>query len=400
MTFTTQIRVVAAALPFLMAAGACSDSHSSGDGNPKGGAGSAANGTAGTGSDWRQNLPNPILPVFPGAGTSPVAQPLPNGKICDSVALEGPVPEQVGQCFFDDQQQVAATLEQVLECAEEDMTNTVHLRLTFQPWFVDNTYGANAIGWSREERAAAAAAAAAAAGAMDPAPMDMPAPMGKMAKGGMPKMGKGPNGHSFKDLLGSDHAELIITDRNGKLVMQFKLDYISEDASRPSGYGSLGVLGGDGGMITGDPDDIVQWMTSLDRNFNERGYSSYTTDSPATDADYTPNADTPEWDYRVVYEAWIDLDAFGSVGFEGAKIEYVHASPSKVASNTIEVTPGDCPPCGENPDDDCDGTPPPPCGSNPDDDCGGGPPTMRPDAGTDVECIDKNPGDDSACHVD
>jgi hypothetical protein len=389
MTFTTQIRV-AAALPFLIAAGACSDSHSQGGagalGDAKGSAGAGANGGAGT-SAWRQDLPNPLLPAFPGGGTSPVAQPLPNGKICDAVALEGPVPDQVGQCFFDDQDRVAATLEQVLECAEEGTTNTVHLRLTFQPWFVDNTYGDNAIGWSREDRAAADPAAA--APKMQDAPMirmdkKPPKMTGKDAMPKPPMMGKGPNGHSFMDLLGSDHAEFIVTDRDGKLVMQFKLDYVSEDPSRPSGYGSLGVLGGDGKMIAGDPDDVVQWMTSIDRNLNERGYASYTADSPATDAAYTPNADTPEWDYRVVYEAWIDLDAFGSVGFEGATIEYVHASPSKTANHTIEVTPGDCPPCGENPDDDC----------------GGGPPPESPDAGSNTECIDSASGDDSACHVD
>jgi hypothetical protein len=91
-------------------------------------------------------------------------------------------------------------------------------------------------------------------------------------------------------------------------------------------------------------------MTSIDRNLNERGYASYTTDSPATDELYTPNPETPEWDYRVVYEAWIDDDVFGAAGFGGALIEFVHASPAKAQSNTITVEPGDCPPppCVDN----------------------------------------------------
>ena len=63
---------------------------------------------------------------------------------------------------------------------------------------------------------------------------------------------------------------------------------------------------------------IVDFNTSISRNFNERGYGTYTVDSPATDADYTPNAAAPDWDFRVVYEAWIDVDAFGASGFGDA----------------------------------------------------------------------------------
>lgn len=119
-------------------------------------------------------------------------------------------------------------------------------------------------------------------------------------------------------------------------------------------------------MLAGDAKDIVQWRTSFDRDLNERGYDDYTVDSPATDADYTPNDATPNWDYRVVYEAWVDHDAFGSSGFGGATIEHVHASPSKAPSNTITVVPGDCP-CVK--DGGC-GKTPPSCADTPyDSDC-------------------------------
>jgi hypothetical protein len=206
------------------------------------------------------------------------------------------------------------------------------------------------------------------------------------------------------DLVGSDHAEIVLEDGDGQVVMQLKLDYLTADDSQPSGYGSLGVTGGEGEMILGDAGHVVRWMTSQDRNLNERGYDAYTVDSPATDEDYTPNADTPEWDYRVVYEAWIDLDAFGPGGFGGAKIEFVHASPSKADSNTIEVTPGECPPppcTGSDPDATCTDDPPPDepppdtqCGgSDPDEACvdGGVPPdTAEPNC-------DLNPED---CMVD
>jgi hypothetical protein len=177
------------------------------------------------------------------------------------------------------------------------------------------------------------------------------------------------SGHSFMDLVGSDHAELAATDADGNEVIRFKLDYLSPSRAATSGYGTLGVSGGDGRMIAGDESAIVDFMTSLDRNLNERGYAKYTVDSPATDDKYTPNPDTPNWDYRVVYEVWIDIKAFGDAGFGGATIEYVHASPSKGDTDTITVHRGDCPcqrpggcddVCVPGPDNPCigGGTPP------------------------------------------
>ena len=396
----------------------CSDSHSS-DGDKKqddpfGNAGGSVdddddNGSAGKGSggsgalgptadddavttpvhDSTGQLVPTTLPQFPGAGTSNASVPLPNGMLCDSVALDPtPIPERKETCFMDKNDPttgVAATLEQVLECVED--SDTVHIRLTFHPWFVDNSYGVNAIGWD---------ARAAAAPMMAPAMMD-PMMIDPMAK--PPRMPKAPkSGHTFKDLVGSDHAEIILKDANDVAVMQFKLDYLSEDAAQPSGYGALGVTGGEGKVILGDPAHVVRWSTSQDLNLNERGYASFVVDSPATDADYTPNSETPEWDYRVVYEAWIDLRAFGDAGFGGATIEFVHASPSKTASNTIEVKEGKCPPCTDP--DGCHDVPPPPpgeCGSrDPDAVCADAGPPDNP--GTPVDC-NKNP-EQPGCMVD
>jgi hypothetical protein len=284
--------------------------------------------------------------------------------VCDTaVRVPRELLDPKTKCFFQpNQTQPSATIEQVLECAEG--VDAVRLRLTFDPAFVDNTYGANSIGWDQRKGPG---------GPGGPGGMMMPPPPGgaapppppadaKMPK--MPKMPKGPGmgGHTWMDLVGSDHAEFVVTNEAGELTLQFKLDYISVDASAPSGYASLGVLGGDGRMIKGDSKYIVQWTTSLDRNLNERGYGDYAeADSPATDADYTANIDTPNWDYRVVYEVWIDNAAFGSSGFGGALIEHVHASPSKAPSDTITVEPGDCP-CVK--DGGCAPPPPPPkeCG--------------------------------------
>jgi hypothetical protein len=265
--------------------------------------------------------------------------------LCDYVPANGaPSPDDITKCFFGPDSAVpAATLEQVLECVEG--TDVMHIRLSFNPQFVDNTYGTGAIGWPHRR------------------------------------------GHTWADLYKSDHAEIVMVDANDAVVLQFKLDYVSADPIAPSGYASLGVSGGDGSVITGDPAWIVDVSTSIDKNLNERGYASYLLDSPATDADYTPNPAAPEWDYRVVYEAWIDVDAFGVAGFGGASIEYVHASPAKGGTDTIEVKPGKCPPplCIDS--DGCGSSPPPPeqCVSQPDVPCRTQPPV--PPAPPEGECV-------------
>ena len=54
-------------------------------------------------------------------------------------------------------------------------------------------------------------------------------------------------------------------------------------------------------------------------------------------------ADATDWDYRVSYEIWVSPEAFGAAGFGSALIENVHASPSKLTDNTVDVTPAPCP---------------------------------------------------------
>lgn len=186
-----------------------------------------------------------------------------------------------------------------------------HFRITFDPTFVDNTYGENAVGW-------------------------------------------GTRGHTFNDLVGSDHAQLSLFDGSKAMISEFNLDYISQDSSAACGYSCLGVSGGEGGMLLGDSKYILAATSSLDRDLNGCGYcknaacnGDCTVDSPATDQSYTPNTLTPSWDYRVVYEVWVSAAAFGSNGFGGASITFVHASPSKASSNTVTVEPK---PCGSCPD--------------------------------------------------
>jgi len=209
----------------------------------------------------------------------------------------------------------SAVIEQVIE--RVGGVSYVHIRVTFDPSFTDNTFGEGACcGWPTRR------------------------------------------GHSFTDLVKSDHTELLLTNTQGETVMNFKIDLISADATADCGYGTLGVRGGDGSVIVGNADDVLAVSTSLDRNLNGCGYcknaacassGDCTVDSPPTDENYTPNAETPNWDYRQVYEVWIALDAFGGSGFGQAFITYTHSSPAKASTDTITVTPTPCPPDWDRP---------------------------------------------------
>lgn len=197
--------------------------------------------------------------------------------------------------------------------------DAVHLRLVLSPEFVDNTYGANAVGWTEHD-------------------------------------------HKFRDLVGSDHADIVMLDADGDVVFDLSLDFLSEDPEAPCGYSSLGVAGGEGEIRVGEESAILAWTSSMDDNLNARGYcDGYLVDSPATDADCTPNAEAPDWDFRVVYEIWVRRDAFDPDGFGSSYMSFVHASPSKAAENTLDVAPETCP-CVEDIDTgECEGGPPGEC---------------------------------------
>ena len=208
--------------------------------------------------------------------------------------------------------------------------DAVHISLIFDPTFADNTYGANAVGWETHD-------------------------------------------HKFKDLVGSDHATIIALDKDGQPIFDLDVDYLSADPDAACGYSCLGPFGGEGNVNAGDPEAILGWTSSISLNLNERGYcEDYLEDSPATDASCTPNADAPDWDYRVVYELWLALSAFEPAGFGSAYMSEVHASPSKYDTNTVEVDPRTC-------EDDCQDP----------DGCGGGECTPDGDECEDYEfCYD------------
>ena len=175
---------------------------------------------------------------------------------------------------------------------------TITIHTTLSKNFVDNTYGVNAIGW--------------------------------------------PKGHTFGNLTGSDELQLALYDAKGVKRMEFKIDYLSATSSVPSGYGSLGVSGGDGRMILGNASDVVEAVTSLDVNFNALGYV-LTQNSPKTDSIYTANAANPDWIYDVWYEVTVKPGPFAA-GFGEPRITGIHASPSKVGDHDCPVVEVPCPP--------------------------------------------------------
>ncbi len=264
-----------------------------------------------------------------------------------------PFSRGVLDCFYDGLHPdlPAATIEHTFEVFED--VDVVHVRLTLDPRFVDNTFGVNAIGWEES------------------------------------KKGK----HTFKELVGSDHAQLKFHGAGGKLL-EMKIDYVSKDDDVASGYRSMGVHGGDGKVLEGEIAHVLSTTTSLDRNLNERGLGAYTEDSPETDDSYTPHPTAGAWDYRVVYEARIDMAAFPS-GFDRALVEFIHASPAKGEDNTIIVEPDDCPEDWCNDPDGCDpGGCTDPDGCDPPDTCN------DPDGCDGGGCTDPNGCDEPECDED
>jgi hypothetical protein len=190
----------------------------------------------------------------------------------------------------------------------------------------DNTYGANAVGW------------------------------GTGGKKG---------GHSFGNLTGSDKAHFDLTNGAGQHVLSFNLDYITASTSASSGFASLGVNGGDGGIAgfgiaglgksgtgIGNAASILQWGTSLGYNLNTLGFKTFTTDSPATtpvhlnpdgtidySQGYTDPANAHGWVFNIEYEVEIAASAFGPSGFGSVTTPAAHDSPSKFGQNTIVVVP-------------------------------------------------------------
>jgi hypothetical protein len=154
------------------------------------------------------------------------------------------------------------------------------------------------------------------------------------------------SGHTFNDLLGSDKAEFRFTDGNGNVVLDFFADYITAVPNSlygtfPSHYGTLGVTGGDGSMVSGSAGNIVSIHTTMSDTINQSpAFYGFTTNSPTETAPLS-NISTPNagWNYTDGYTVVIKGSTFGAAGFGGVTIPLVHDSPSKLGFNAITPTP-------------------------------------------------------------
>lgn len=159
--------------------------------------------------------------------------------------------------------------------------------------------------------------------------------------------------HKFSDLLGSDKAIFEIYNANGSLVMDFDLDYIGIDPGAVSGYASHGIdetgEKSDGELRSGQASWLLDYNTSLTRNLNELGYTTYTTLSPETinNTSYTVvNPGDANWIFEMIYEVTISKNAFGPNGFVGQSsivVPNLHNSPAKIKiENPFNCDPPVC----------------------------------------------------------
>jgi len=152
--------------------------------------------------------------------------------------------------------------------------------------------------------------------------------------------------HTYRDIYVSDHVEVAFTNGAGDTVLHVRLDLLSPTTLVSSGYASLGVTGGDGAVIKGDPAWILSFGTTADDNINVCGWTNELS-SPPTDSIYSPNPISTCYQYLAAYRLAIDPAAFGPSGYGTAYMTSVHASPAKTPQETIPVNEGPPPPTNE-----------------------------------------------------
>ncbi|MCF7765327.1 MAG: hypothetical protein K9N62_16795 [Verrucomicrobia bacterium] len=155
--------------------------------------------------------------------------------------------------------------------------------------------------------------------------------------------------HNFNDLVGSDKAEFVFRDGLGNVVLDFTCDYITASGAFLSGYGCLGVKGGDGKMFVGNAADVLLATTSLSDNLNGVGnagspfVSGYLVNSPPETSPLSGVSVPAGWDYFNRYTVVVSQNAFGANGYGGVTVPAVHNSPPKIGGNL--VTPSPCQTC-------------------------------------------------------
>ncbi len=170
--------------------------------------------------------------------------------------------------------------------------------------------------------------------------------------------------HSFGDLTGSDKLEFRFFDKNGTNVLDFYVDTISaatsvtvpgapvgsQVISYPSGYGTLGPLGGDGFMVSGNVSNIVTFSTSISSNLNNSlnvpNKAALIVNSPTSlvggNVVVDPVKAPGGWDSINSYTVVVKASTFGAAGFGSVAVPDQHNSPNKLLGpNGMATTPTD-----------------------------------------------------------
>lgn len=190
---------------------------------------------------------------------------------------------------------------------QDQVTHNVSVGLTLPRTLVDNSYGTNSIGWGSS------------------------APSGK--------------NHNFKDLVGSDDAQLLFKDGSTTLL-DMAMDYLHEFKVNPL-FASGGVTDGEGKVSTTTA-DILEAESSMGFNYATFGVSNPElfgdgADSPETDSDTSYNvtdALLAAWNFDVSYEFKIDGSVFGkaldlSNPAAFMEVNLFHVSPNKIGKNKV-----------------------------------------------------------------
>ena len=173
---------------------------------------------------------------------------------------------------------------------------------------IDNSYGANAIGWV--------------------------------------------SGHKLDELHGSDAAHITLTD-NGSTVFDITFDYLySNSKDAPTDWGS-GFASSpsdpvekydtkvDGDKVYESDYPGIEVITSMqynwDQGFDEYfGHKDTNPYSPYVESDYSTNSAEPGWIYENIYEIKVDGSLLAeSFAFDNITIGEVHDSPNKIGGKKV-----------------------------------------------------------------
>jgi hypothetical protein len=166
-----------------------------------------------------------------------------------------------------------------------------------------------------------------------------------------------PSGHTFGNLVGSDQAVFEFRDSKGNVVLAFDVDYISLKTGTPSGYDSLGVLGGEGNMNVGSASHVLFATSSLAQNLNTQGFClggnctvagvNLLANSPPTvsSSSYTLPAGSPfaNWNFTNSYIVKVGAAAFETIDpgavFGTVVVTDQHNSPAKRKTDGLTMCP-------------------------------------------------------------